>query len=202
MVEPPWDLLLTGAFVITGTLGVWTLVVGPDRTGPRGRSRLDAYAVLHVNHAAMSAAMIAMIWVIAWGVAVWAQVALFALLAVALLPALRRAGDRARRADLVGHLALNAAMIWMLAAMPVLMAGTHATSVEGHAGHGGAAAPTPAGHAPGWAVAVNAVFIAVCVAGLFWWLLRATAVRRHRLPAAAHGLMAAGMGAMLVLMPA
>lgn len=202
MVEPPWDLLLTGAFVITGTLGVWTLVVGPERTGPPRRPRLDAYAVLHVNHAAMSAAMIAMIWVIAWGVAVWAQVALFALLTVALLPALRSASDRARRADLVGHLALNASMIWMLAAMPLLMAGTHATSTDGHAGHGGVAAASPAGHTPGWVVVVNSIFIAVCLVGLLWWLLRAAAVRRHRLPAAAHGLMAAGMGTMLFLIPA
>ncbi|MEI7057498.1 DUF5134 domain-containing protein [Nocardioides sp. CCNWLW239] len=202
MVEPPWDLLLTGAFVITGTLGLWTLVVGPDRVGAPRRP-LDAFAVLHINHAAMSAAMISMIWVIVWGFAVWVQIALFAMLAVALLPALRRASDRARRADLVGHLALNAAMIWMLAAMPVLMAGTHSTSVEGHAGHAGAGAAVapPAGHTPGWAVAVNSIFVAICLAGLLWWVLRAAAARRHRLPAAAHGLMAAGMGMMLFLIP-
>src|SRR5204862_643976 len=129
-----------------------------------------------------------------------AQIALFALLALALLPALRRASDRARRADLVGHLALNAAMIWMLAAMPLLMTGTHATGVgghPGHAGHAGAAAVAPTGHTPGWVLAVNSLFVAVCLAGLLWWLLRAAAVRRHRLPAAAHGLMAAGMGMML-----
>ncbi|MER7556050.1 DUF5134 domain-containing protein [Nocardioides sp. NPDC126508] len=202
MVEPPWDLLLTGAFVITGTLGVWTLVVGPDRVGSPQRPLLDAYAVLHINHAAMSAAMIMMIWVIVWGVAVWAQVALFALLTVALLRALRHASDRARRADLVGHLALNAAMIWMLAAMPFLMVGTRAAGVAGHAGHTEHAAAAPVGHAPGWAVAINSLFVAVCLAGLLWWLLRAASLRRHRLPAAAHCLMAAAMGTMLFLIPA
>jgi hypothetical protein len=181
------------AFVLTGTPGIWILVVRPGSLGE---------TVLHINHTLMSAAMILMIWVIVGEVAVWAQVALFAALTLALVTVLRRPGDLACRADLAGHLALNAAMIWMLAAMPLLMASTHATGVGGHAGHTGTAAVAPAGHAPGWAVAVNSVFIAVCVAWVVWWLLRAAAARGHRLPAVGHGLMAAGMGTMLVLMPA
>ncbi|MET8518936.1 DUF5134 domain-containing protein [Nocardioides sp. NBC_00163] len=191
MVDPPWDLLLTVAFVLTGTAGIWILVVCP----PSGTE-----TVLHLNHAVMSVAMILMIWVIVSDVAVWAQVALFAVLALALLAALRRASDGARRADLVGHLGLNAAMIWMLAAMPLLMADVG--GLEGHAGHGSAVAIAPAGHTPGWAVAVNSLFVVVCAAGVLWWLVRATAVREHRLPALGHGLMAAGMGTMLVLLPA
>ena len=179
------------AFVLTGTAGIWILVVCP----PSGTE-----TVLHINHAVMSAAMILMIWVIVSDVAVWAQVALFAVLALALLPALRGASDRARRADLVGHLGLNAAMIWMLAAMPLLMADVG--GLEGHAGHGSAVAIAPAGHPPGWAIAVNSLFVVVCAAGVLWWLVRATAVREHRLPALGHGLMAAGMGTMLVLLPA
>ncbi|MFJ2755997.1 DUF5134 domain-containing protein [Nocardioides sp. NPDC087217] len=191
MVDPPWDLLLTVAFVLTGTAGIWILVVCPPSGGE---------TVLHLNHAAMSAAMILMIWVIVSDAAVWAQVAIFAVLTMALVPALRGASDRARRADVVGHLALNAAMIWMLAAMPLLMADVG--GLEGHAGHGSAAAIAPAGHAPGWAIAVNSGFVVVCAAGVLWWLVRATAVREHRLPALGHGLMAAGMGTMLVLLPA
>ncbi|MBG6096672.1 DUF5134 domain-containing protein [Nocardioides luteus] len=195
MVDPPWDLLLTVAFVLTGTSGIWTLVVCPGTGGQ---------AVLHVNHTVMSAAMILMIWVILWDVAVWAQVALFAILTVALLPALRRTSGRARRTDVVGHLALNAAMIWMLAAMPLLMADTHAAGshTAGHAGHSGAAAALPTAAAPGWAIVVNSLFITACAAGVIWWLLRAAAVREHRLPALGHGLMATGMGTMLLLMPA
>ena len=198
MVDPPWDLLLTVAFVLTGTSGIWTLVVCP---GPGGQT------VLHVNHTAMSAAMILMIWVIVRDAAAWSQVALFAILTLALLIALRRAGDRARRTDLVGHLALNAAMIWMLAAMPLLMTDAHAagTHTTGHAGHSGAAAalpPTTAAAAPGWAIVVNSLFVAVCAAGVIWWLLRAAAVREHRLAALGHGLMATGMGTMLLLMHA
>lgn len=191
MVDPPWDLLLTVAFVLTGTAGIWILVVCPPSS---------TETVLHLNHAVMSAAMILMIWVIVSDVAVWAQVALFAVLALALLPALRRASDGARRADLVGHLGLNAAMIWMLAAMPLLMADVG--GLEGHAGHGSAVAIAPAGDTPAWAIAVNSLFVAVCAAGVLWWLVRATAVREHRLPAIGHGLMAAGMGTMLVLVPA
>ncbi|MEU6137562.1 DUF5134 domain-containing protein [Nocardioides sp. NPDC047086] len=181
--------------MLTGTAGIWILVVCP----PSGTQ-----TVLHLNHAVMSGAMILMIWVIVSAVAVWAQVALFAALSLALLPGLRRAGGRAHRADLAGHLALNAAMIWMLAAMPLLMTGMttpsgHGHAGHGHAGHGGAAAV--AGHTPGWAIAVNSLFVVVCVAGVLWWLLRATAVREHRLPALGHGLMAAGMGTMLALLP-
>ncbi|MFE6650379.1 DUF5134 domain-containing protein, partial [Nocardioides sp. NPDC057772] len=136
MVDPPWDLLLTVAFVLTGTSGVWTLVVCPGSGGQR---------VLHINHTVMSAAMILMIWVIVRDVAVWVQVGLFVILTLALLPALRRTSSRARRTDVVGHLALNAAMIWMLAAMPLLMADAHAagTHTAGHAGHSGAAAALP-----------------------------------------------------------
>ncbi|MBC7275703.1 DUF5134 domain-containing protein [Nocardioides sp.] len=193
MVDPPWDLLLTVAFVLTGTAGIWILVVCP----PSG-----AETVLHLNHAVMSAAMILMIWVIVSDVAVWAQVALFTVLALALLPALRRASDGARRADLVGHLALNAAMIWMLAAMPLLMADVHPGGLEGHAGHGSAAAIGAAADTPGWAITVNSLFVAVCAAGVVWWLVQAAAVRTHRLPAIGHGLMAGGMGTMLFLLPA
>ena len=198
MVDPPWDLLLTVAFVLTGTAGIWTLVVCPGSGGQ---------TVLHVNHTVMSAAMILMIWVVVRDVALWVQVGLFAVLALTLLPALRRTSGRARRADVVGHLALNAAMIWMLAAMPLLMSDAHAAGAHtaGHAGHGSAAAalpPTAAAAAPGWAIVVNALFITVCAAGVIWWLLRAAAVREHRLPALGHGLMATGMGTMLLLMPA
>ena len=197
MVDPPWDLLLTVAFVLTGTSGIWTLVVCP---GPGGQT------VLHVNHTAMSAAMILMIWVIVRDAAAWTQVALFAILTLALLTELRRASDRARRTDLVGHLSLNAAMIWMLAAMPLLMTDAHAagTHTAGHAGHSGAAAALPptAAAAPGWAIMINSLFVAACAAGVIWWLLRAAAVREHRLPALGHGLMATGMGTMLLLMPA
>lgn len=181
------------AFVLTGTPGIWILVVRPGSAGE---------TVLHVNHTVMSAAMILMIWVIVAEPAVWAQVGLFAVLTLALVTVLRRPGDLACRADLAGHLVLNAAMIWMLAAMPSLMASTHVTGVGGHAGHAGTAAVTHAGHTPDWAIAVNSVFAAVCLAWVGWWLLRAAAARGHRLPAIGHGLMAAGMGTMLVLMPA
>ncbi|MFI5623043.1 DUF5134 domain-containing protein [Nocardioides sp. NPDC051685] len=202
MVDPPWDLLLTVAFVLTGTSGIWTLVVCPGSGGQ---------TVLHVNHTVMSATMILMIWVILRDVAVWAQVAVFVILTLALLPALRRTSSRARRADVVGHLALNAAMIWMLAAMPLLMTnahadGPHTAGIAGHAGHSGSVAALPptaaAAAAPGWAILVNSLFVAACAAGLIWWLLRAAAVREHRLPALGHGLMATGMGTMLLLMPA
>jgi hypothetical protein len=193
VVDPPWDLLLTVAFVLTGTAGIWILVVCP----PSG-----AETVLHLNHAVMSAAMILMIWVIVSDVAVWAQVALFVVLTVALLPGLQRTGSGAGRADVVGHLALNAAMIWMLAAMPLLMADARSGGPTSHAGHGSMAAVTSSEPTPGWAIAVNSLFVALCAAGVLWWLLRATVVREHRLPAIGHSLMAAAMGTMLLLMSA
>lgn len=193
MVDPPWDLLLTTAFLLTGTAGIWTLVVCPAP---------GAETVLHLNHAAMSAAMIVMVWVVVSDVAVWAQVALFTTLALALLLALREAGDTTRRADLMGNLALDGAMIWMLAAMPLLMADVPPGGHDAHAGHDTAAAIGAAADVPGWAIIVNSLFVAVCTAATIWWLVRATTVRTHRLAAVGHGLMAAGMATMLALVPA
>nr|WP_260174057.1 DUF5134 domain-containing protein [Nocardioides albus] len=175
--------------MLTGTAGIWILVVCPPSA---------AETVLHLNHALMSAAMILMIWVIVSDVAVWAQLGLFSVLTLVMLLALRRTSDGTRRADLVGHLALTAAMIWMLAAMPLLVADTDPGGGQGHAGHGGSAAIAPGADAPGWAIMVNSTFVVLCAAGTLWWLLRATVAREHRLPAMVHALMAAAMTTMLV----
>mgnify|MGYP004171193529 CR=1 FL=1 len=64
----------------------------------------------------------------------WAQIALFAIFALALLSALARAHGFPHRVELVGHVVLNAAMIWMLAAMPLLMAGMDMGGDGGSAG--------------------------------------------------------------------
>lgn len=201
MIISPWDLILTIVFVITGLICLGDLIA--RRAGRPARSEgLADEELIDINHAVMSAAMILMTWVMVIDAATWAQIALFAIFALALLPALSRADGFAPRVETLGHIVLNAAMIWMLAAMPLLMAGADMGGGGGsaHAGHHDGGDGPMLMATPVWADVVNAVFIIACIAGMLWWLYRAVAARGHRLHALCHALMAAGMGLMLWLM--
>ena len=152
----------------------------------------------------MDAAMIWMAWSMESEFALWAQAGLFTVLTIALLPSIRRGETAAQRVDLVGHVLLNAAMVWMLAAMPLLMAGmgmSHAPEAGMTTGHetvadGGLTLMST----PAWADAINACFVVLSVAAFGWWAYRFIASRHHRLHVACHATMAAGMAAMLLLM--
>lgn len=201
MIESPWDLTLTVVFLVTGLICLGDLIA--RRIGRPARTEgLADEELIDINHAVMSAAMILMTWVAVLDAVTWAQIALFAIFAFALLPALTRAHGFPHRAELVGHIVLNAAMIWMLAAMPLLMAGMDMGGDGGsaHAGHHGGGDEMALMATPVWADVVNVAFIVACTVGALWWLYRAAAVRGHRMHALCHALMAAGMGTMLWLM--
>ncbi|NLU79228.1 DUF5134 domain-containing protein [Micromonospora sp. HNM0581] len=156
--------------------------------------------LIGINHGVMSAAMILMAWVMVEGAVAWAQIAVFAILALALLPAYRRTRHAADRTDLISHAGMDVAMIWMLAAMPTLMSelgtgGAGAGHSHGGGSSGGAPMPTPA-----WADTVNIVFVALAVATALWWLYRSTTSSRHRVHSLSYSVMAAGMATMLLLM--
>ncbi|OIU86408.1 DUF5134 domain-containing protein [Microbacterium sp. AR7-10] len=201
MIASPWDLILTATFLTTGLICLGDLIARRIRRPARTEGLADE-ELIDINHAVMSAAMILMTWVTVLDAVTWAQIALFAIFALALVPALTRAHGFPHRVDLVGHIVLNAAMIWMLAAMPLLMAGIDMGGDGGsaHAGHHGGSDEMGLMATPVWADVVNAAFIVTCAMGALWWLYRAVAIRGHRMHVLCHVLMAAGMGLMLWLM--
>lgn len=194
VLASPWNLILTLTFGITGAICIGDLLIGRRRAfaGPSRRDEL----LVDVNHAVMSAGMILMTWVVVPDVATWTQVAVFAIFALALVMALRTSPQVAvHRIDLVGHLVMNGAMIWMLAAMPLLMGDMHRHGE--HGGHHDLLTSTPV-----WADAVNAAFVTLSAAGGLWWLYRLLVAPGHRVHLLCHVLMAAGMAIMLVMMNA
>lgn len=214
MIAAPWDLIFTVLFAATGLYCLIDLVRGLRARGRGGA--LDPDVVIDVTHVIMSAAMILMVWVNITEVVLWTLAVLFAILAVALVPAFRSAADRARRLDLAGHVTLDVAMIWMLAAMPLLMAGMGSGTGEmsgmdqmagmadmsagGEAGDGGMMMTTAT---PLWADLVNVAFVVLSAAAALWWLARAVRTSgHHRGHFVCHTGMAAGMAAMLVVMNA
>lgn len=197
MILAPWNLVLTALFVFTALICLGDFVA--QRRRSTSGSTLTSHDVIDLNHGVMSVAMIVMIWWTVWDAVTWTQVAIFAILAVALIPAYRGAGT-ARAIDLSGHIALNAAMIWMLAAMPLLMAGmTMGNGGGGHGDHGGGADMAMTG-TPAWAQVVNTIFIVISVALAGWWLWRLATARRHRIHILCHIAMSLGMAGMLALM--
>lgn len=124
------------------------------------------------------------------------------------------------------HVAMGAAMTWMVAAMPLIMGSSHAGS-SGGGGHHGGSAPVeatgpvaPPEPAPGWVVVVTIAFALLSVAAAGWWgaravragdtggdampsgdvLTRTTVTQSARVEAGCHVLMSLGMGGMLVAM--
>ncbi|MTK04446.1 DUF5134 domain-containing protein [Micromonospora sp. CP22] len=189
---------MTVVFLLTGLVCVADLVIR-RRAVSRDQPFSDE-ELIGINHGAMSAAMILMVWVMVEGAVAWAQIAVFAILALALLPAYRRTRHAADRADLFSHAGMDVAMIWMLAAMPTLMSEMGTGGVgSGHSHGGGASGGVPA-PTPAWADTVNIAFVALAAATALWWLYRATTKSRHRLHSLSYSVMAAGMGAMLLLM--
>jgi hypothetical protein len=156
--------------------------------------------LVDINHGVMSAAMVLMLWLMTEGVVAWAQIAIFAILAVALLPAYQRARGTMDRVDLVSHAGQDLAMIWMLAAMPILMSEIAGGAGSGGHSHGGGGTSAIATATPAWADAVNIMFVVVAAATAGWWLYRTVTARGHRLHLLSYTTMAAGMATMLLLM--
>ena len=200
MIGSPWDIILTIAFSFTAIVCLRVLV--QHRIASRSRYEgLTDMGLIHLNHGLMSIAMIVMVWVYVIDAVTWAQVALFGIFALSLFPLFGRTKKLAGKVDLVSHIAMDAAMIWMLAAMTLLMAGDMGDeSSSAHASHHGGGAGEMISATPVWADVVNVVFIVASAAATLWWLCRFLGVRGHRLHSLCHTVMAAGMGVMLFLM--
>ena len=200
MLTAPWNLILTVVFAFTG---VYCLVRLITHRSPAGKARglmLESTAI-HVMHLVMSVGMIAMCWFMMIPTVLnWAQVVIFTVLALALAPGLWKSPLPTRRVDLAGHIWLAAARVWMIAAMPLLMADMGGGDHSGT--HGDAAEGTlmMVSSTPLWVDVVNGAFVAGSAAFALWWAIRAATVRGDRLHALCHCLMAAGMAAMLLLM--
>lgn len=205
MISAPANALLTIVFVLTGLYCLWHLLGSRRRAVASPTSGSLSFAeVVDVNHAIMSVAMIVMIWVAVADVVLWAQVALFVVLALSLFPGLVAASRGTERTDVATHVVLDVAMIWMLAAMPALMAGMDMGGSGGshHAGHGGDGMEMSMSATPAWADVVNVLFVVACLVVTVWWIIRAAGWRGHRLHPLCHVMMGTGMAAMLVVMNA
>lgn len=199
MLTSPWDLLLT---VLFATTGLWCAVDLFTHRARTAEGALSQHALIDLNHLVMSAAMILMIWVSVIDAVTWAQVAIFAIFALALLPSVFADDAVAQRISVADHVALNAAMIWMLLAMPMLMAGMTMVS-GGDSGHhhGGDTADMPTS-TPAWVDVVNVLFVVISTAAAAWWIVALLRQRGKHLHDGCYAAMAAGMALMLVVMNA
>ncbi|GAB2454835.1 hypothetical protein GCM10027062_39120 [Nocardioides hungaricus] len=203
MIDGPWSVVLVVAFAITGGYCLVELL--------RRRDAHSGMQVVHVNHLLMSIAMIVMVFVAELGdLLTWTQVGVFAVLILALLVPWAPK-TRVERVDAAAYGVLNAAMIWMLLAMPQLMADMSMPDMSGMSDRSGGSMPgmempgdgmaaMSAGTTPGWVDAVNAGAVGLAVVCGLWWLWRAVGVRSRVGHALCDTLMAAGMAVMLVLM--
>lgn len=186
MFSPAVAVAFTVAFVATGCYALARYVRLSSRTGPDPAASGQARAV-ELLHLTMSVAMIAMAWGVSGGPETGSglvQIAVFGLFALVFATLAARVRGLARVLPRLVHAAMSAAMVWMVAAMPLLMGHVApAAGAEGghsgHAGHGAAAAapadmaaPIPA-DAPTWAFGVNAAAAALLVAIAVFWTVRA-----------------------------
>ncbi|NMO91334.1 DUF5134 domain-containing protein [Actinomycetospora sp. TBRC 11914] len=171
---------LSWTFTVVFTLtGVYSLVrltelaSGMDRTGSR---------LTELSHLLMALAMIAMAWgwtgepAAATGVL---QILVFGLFGIWALARLTVPEGGHSRATEGYHLVANAAMVWMVAAMPLIMPSAPSAPVATHhemAGMGAMPMPgseaAPAASTPTWVVAVTVAFAVLVLAGAALWASR------------------------------
>lgn len=203
MISFPWSLILTATFAFTGIICVIHLVThrrGSDTCSVASAARMDM--VVHGNHLVMSIGMILMVWIDMSTVATWVEVGFFTILALIILIGTVRAPGPASTISLSSHLGLNAAMVWMLLAMPLLMdhhmSGGHGGGSEmahSEMAHSMTMAPTP-----DWVIAVNWLAITLSVLAAAWWIVLLMRSRRVGLHTFCHAVMGLGMALMLGLM--
>jgi Domain of unknown function (DUF5134) len=183
----PLSVALTVLFALSG--GYSLLRWASLRAGVAGH---HGDPVAELSHLLMSLGMIAMVW--AYGGSTGNAVQLVAYLALSgyFLTRLRRGGVAGHPGCPAPgfHLLMSGSMVWMVAAMPLLMAGMTMGSGGGMqmdgmtmGGDTGPATPSVT-TTPGWAVALTWVFIAGLVAGAGFWLRRVLPAR----PAASTGV--------------
>ena len=180
--SPMLALVFTAVFLATG---VYSLVRLAElgATGDRSGSR-----AAELTHLVMSLAMIAMAW--AWtggptspsGVL---QIVVFG--ATTVWFALRARTPGHPRAVAGYHVVMNAAMVWMVAAMPQIMGMTMSGDAsDGHHGGSASGAGSVAIATPAWVAALTWLFAGLLLVTAVLWALRV------RLPAAQTGC--AGQG--------
>ncbi len=174
--------VFTAVFTLTGVYSLvrlGELASGSDRTGSR---------VAELSHLLMSIAMIAMAW--AWvggpsSVSGLVLIVVFGVFVVWFLGRLVWPAAGHPRVTEGYHLVTNAAMVWMVAAMPEIMAadmaavGGHDQSSDGMAGMPGMGGMPGTGvggsmpsSTPVWATVVSWVFIVLLVAAAVFWATR------------------------------
>ncbi|MGP5099887.1 DUF5134 domain-containing protein, partial [Brachybacterium alimentarium] len=127
-----------------------------------------------MNHLVMSLAMLLMVWRPVGTAGTWMQVAIFALFDILMLIGLPSVRSAAERVGLASHAVLNAAMIWMLLAMPLLMGHSMGGSADAHATHhgGGSGDAMEMTPTPTWATGANWVTVVLSAVIAAWWLGR------------------------------
>lgn len=206
-------VVLTVAFVATGVYALARYVRLASDRGP-GRDAGGQARAVELLHLLMSLAMIAMAWGWSGGPDTGSgvvQLVVFGAFALVFAVLAARARGVASVLSRAAHALMAAAMVWMVAAMPLLMGhgarATGAAEAGGHAGHGAAAtdtagmagmdmsggmAGTTAGGAPApapnWAIVVNTVLaVLLAVAAVRWALGAVRAGRARVLAAQDHG---------------
>ncbi|WP_232661604.1 DUF5134 domain-containing protein [Pseudonocardia sp. TRM90224] len=172
------SVAFTVAFVVIGSYALVRfalLTADGDADGDR---------VAELSHLLMSVAMIAMAWGAGMGtLARTLQIVVFGgfgiwFLRLALLGGHGTGHGRLAATD---HAVTAAAMVWMVAAMPLIMGMSLAGDDSGgHAGHGshGSDAAMPGSHemavpTPGWVTTVTVGFAVLLAAGALFWAVRA-----------------------------
>jgi hypothetical protein len=200
VLAAPWDWILTVLFASTGVYCLWHLSASWDRSTSRPDRAVD------VLHTVMSVSMIAMIWFPTGSVGTWVQIVAFGVVSLVIAGyASAKAVPAGVRVDLGIHVLLAGAMVWMLAAMPLMMSGIPAPGAGGggHDGHGATSVPDAAAvsaEAPAWVLLVTWALVVLCVIAMGWWVYRFSRERTHRSHVMCHIGMALGMGVMLALM--
>ncbi|WP_028936018.1 DUF5134 domain-containing protein [Pseudonocardia spinosispora] len=167
---------LTVAFLVTG--GYALLRWASLRAGVAGH---HGDQIAELCHLLMSLAMIGMVYGYAGPVADVVQIVGFGAFALYFLlrwvDGLRAHPSAAHGCRGAGHhFVMSAAMVWMVAAMPLLMGPMTSGSSGGHAGHAGhggsdmgATMSMPAAPAPTWALGVSWAVIVLLVVGAGFW---------------------------------
>ncbi|MFT4296816.1 MAG: DUF5134 domain-containing protein [Micropruina sp.] len=185
MLTGAWGVVLTTLFAVVA--GYSMIAAGRWATH---RGRVEELFP-HLNHALMGLAMIAMCWWPAGIPATVLQLFVFLGFAGGSGAATITAHRAATRVDNATHLAMNAAMAWMLLQMALSAAGT-----GGH-GHGGAG-PAMTGAGPIGALAAALLPVLLLAGCALWWLLRTVRSPRGRVVHLSHAAMAVGMAAMFL----
>jgi hypothetical protein len=175
------SVAFTVAFIVTGSYALvrYALIsAGGEGDGDR---------VAELSHLLMSVAMIAMTWGAGTGTtARTLQIVAFGGFVLWFLrrAVLSRSGTGHGRLAATDHAVTAAAMVWMVAAMPLIMGMSMAAMSDGgaggHAGHGAHGADTAmsdvdamAAPTPVWVTAVTVGFAVLLAAGALFWAIHA-----------------------------